>query len=180
MSHCEEWIDGQSWDKISTKERRWDETAFDVKQGRSHGEQRVPKNTDWSVRLAVRLTTVSRQTLFQPISLPLCGVIALVCWIGNKRPGGGGVIYRRAQESTEQLSRTVRRRNQANWPLIHKKLIAEIGRKITEHTGERRATEFLRQRISIEIERGNTVSVSTTYQGDHPFYEVFNFLRTKH
>ena len=66
------------------------------------------------------------------------------------------------------------------WGDSAKELIAEIGRRITEHTGERRATEFLRQRISIEIERGNAISVLTTYEGGRPFYEIFNFLRTKH
>ena len=66
------------------------------------------------------------------------------------------------------------------WGESAKKFIAEVGRRISEHTGETRATEFLRQRISIEIERGNAVSVLNTYEGGRPLYEIFNFLRTKH
>ena len=56
---------------VLTKEGRWDETAFGMKQGRSHGEQRVSQNTDRSIRLAVRLTIVSRQMLFHLTSLRL-------------------------------------------------------------------------------------------------------------
>ena len=66
------------------------------------------------------------------------------------------------------------------WGDSAKKLIAKVGRRISEHTGETRATEFLRHRISIEIERGNAVSVLNTYEGGRPLYEIFNFLRTKH
>ena len=56
---------------VSTKEERWGETAFGMKQGRSHGEQRVSQNTDWLVRLAVRLSIVQRRTPFHLTSLPL-------------------------------------------------------------------------------------------------------------
>ena len=62
-----------------TKERRWDGTAFDVKQGRSHGEQRVPRNTDWSIRSPVRLTIVSRQKLIHFSFLPLDVILPVGC-----------------------------------------------------------------------------------------------------
>ena len=52
------------------KKRSWDETALGVKQGRSHGQRRVSQNTDWSVRLHIRLTIVSRHTLLHFTSLP--------------------------------------------------------------------------------------------------------------
>ena len=43
----------------------------EMTQGRSRGEQCVTQNTDWSVRLPLRLPIVSRQTLFHLNSLPL-------------------------------------------------------------------------------------------------------------
>ena len=42
------------------------------------------------------------------------------------------------------------------------KLISEIGRKCVDSTGERRSFEFLKQRISVEIQRGNAFSVFGT------------------
>ena len=54
------------------KEARWLETAFGLKQGAFPWRVvRVKKNTDWSVRLPVRPTTVSSQTLFEDTALPL-------------------------------------------------------------------------------------------------------------
>ena len=41
-------------------------------------------------------------------------------------------------------------------------LVADIARRIVERTGEPRSMEFLRQRLSIEIQRGNAVSVLGT------------------
>ena len=42
------------------------------------------------------------------------------------------------------------------------KFVAELGRRISGRTGERRETEWLRQRISIAIVRGNAASVMAT------------------
>jgi len=41
-------------------------------------------------------------------------------------------------------------------------LLHELGRRITESTGERRATEYLLQRLSVAIQRGNAASVLGT------------------
>ena len=49
-----------------------------------------------------------------------------------------------------------------------KELILEIDRWISEHTGESRATEFLRQRISTEIERDTGISVLNTDEESRP------------
>jgi len=38
----------------------------------------------------------------------------------------------------------------------------ELGRRITESTGERRATEYLLQRLSVAIQRGNAASALGT------------------
>jgi len=42
------------------------------------------------------------------------------------------------------------------------KLVSEIGQKLKEVTGEKRATSFLRQRISIAVQRGNVAGVLET------------------
>jgi len=40
--------------------------------------------------------------------------------------------------------------------------IHQLGKRITSVTGERRATEFLLQRLSVAIQRGNAASVLGT------------------
>jgi hypothetical protein len=40
--------------------------------------------------------------------------------------------------------------------------VHELGRRITAVTGEKRATEFLLQRLSVAIQRGNAASVLGT------------------
>ncbi|XP_055329947.1 uncharacterized protein LOC129582458 [Paramacrobiotus metropolitanus] len=41
-------------------------------------------------------------------------------------------------------------------------LIKELGKRLRDHTGEKRSHEFLRQRLSLEIQRGNAASVMGT------------------
>jgi len=41
-------------------------------------------------------------------------------------------------------------------------LLLELGRRITESTRERRSTEYLLQRLSVAIQRGNAASVLGT------------------
>jgi len=65
------------------------------------------------------------------------------------------------------------------WGQAAVELISEIARKITEHTGEKRAHEYLRQRISIEMQRGNAVCVLNTHPHSRGLDEIFSFLATK-
>ena len=65
------------------------------------------------------------------------------------------------------------------WGPATRELISTIGRKITERTGERRASEYLRQRISIEIQRGNAASVFGTHSNTRELDEIFYVLNTK-
>jgi hypothetical protein len=65
------------------------------------------------------------------------------------------------------------------WGPESKALISTIGRKITEKTGEKRATEFLRQRISIEIQRGNAASILNTHSDTRGLDEIFYVLNAK-
>ena len=41
--------------------------------------------------------------------------------------------------------------------------VKEIGRRITQVTGDERAAEFLRQRLSLAVQRGNAASVLGTF-----------------
>ena len=53
-------------------------------------------------------------------------------------------------------------------------ILDQIGKRIKEHTGDSRAMDFLRQKISVEIQRGNAVSVLGTVEQmtnfDGPFF----------
>ena len=53
-------------------------------------------------------------------------------------------------------------------------ILSQIGNRIKAHTGDMRTMEFLRQRIGIEIQRGNAVSVLGTVENsnnlDSPFF----------
>ena len=65
------------------------------------------------------------------------------------------------------------------WGPEAKQLIAEIGRRISDRTGEKRASEFLRQRVSIEIQRGNAACVLGTHGFMRGLDEVFYLLNTR-
>ena len=56
-------------------------------------------------------------------------------------------------------------------------LISRIGRKISERTGELRATDFLKQRISIDIMRGNAISILGTFPETRELQEVHCLVR---
>jgi hypothetical protein len=56
------------------------------------------------------------------------------------------------------------------------KLITKIGKKIQEATGEKRSTFYLKQRISIAIQKGNAQCVRGCHKKDSPGLEgLFNF-----
>ena len=54
--------------------------------------------------------------------------------------------------------------------------VADIARQIMDRTGEPRSAEFLRQRISIEIQRGNAASVFGTTDMPKGSHDVFFLL----
>ena len=56
-------------------------------------------------------------------------------------------------------------------------LIARISKKITDRTGEKRAADFLRQRISIDIMRGSAISILGTLPDSRELDEVFYLVR---
>ena len=62
------------------------------------------------------------------------------------------------------------------WGPAAKELISAIGSRIKERTGEPRSSEFLRQRISIELQRGNAASVLGTLPSTRGLDEIFLLL----
>jgi hypothetical protein len=49
-----------------------------------------------------------------------------------------------------------------SWGEQAKAFVIQLGRRITEVTGDVRETEYLRQRLSIAVQRGNALSVRGT------------------
>ena len=54
-----------------------------------------------------------------------------------------------------------------SWGKQASDFVSELGRRLTVVTGERRETSYLRQRLSIAIQRGNSIAC----QGTLPSYE---------
>jgi len=48
------------------------------------------------------------------------------------------------------------------WGENDKKFVSELGQKISDATNEKRATLYLKQRLSMDIQRGNAASVLGT------------------
>src|SRR5437870_4996502 len=52
-------------------------------------------------------------------------------------------------------------------------LIRDIGRRMARATQEPRSLEFLRQRVAVEIQRGNAICLRSTLPSPASFHEVF-------
>ncbi|XP_055337892.1 speckle targeted PIP5K1A-regulated poly(A) polymerase-like [Paramacrobiotus metropolitanus] len=59
------------------------------------------------------------------------------------------------------------------WGKSASRLVKEIGKRLQQHTGEPRSHEYLRQRLSLEIQRGNAASVLGTMEGAAALNELF-------
>ena len=66
-----------------------------------------------------------------------------------------------------------------SWGQSAVEIIGQIGRRIGEETGEPRSLSFLRQRISIEIQRGNATSLLGTFKFNKGPDEIFYVFRAK-
>ena len=53
------------------------------------------------------------------------------------------------------------------------KLVKELGGRLHASSGESRSTSFLKQRISLAIQRGNAASVLATIPPTSNFYEIY-------
>lgn len=63
-----------------------------------------------------------------------------------------------------------------SWGDSAKEVIAEIGRRIKEHTGDQRSSDYLRQKLSLEIQRGNAESVLGTVEDPRTLDALFFVL----
>ena len=59
-------------------------------------------------------------------------------------------------------------------------IMGEIGKKLILNTSEIRAAAFLKQKISLEIQRGNAVSVLGTAPLSRGLEEIYFLLNWKH
>ena len=60
------------------------------------------------------------------------------------------------------------------WGPEAKTMITKIGNKIKEHTGEKRSLEYLRQRFSMDLQRGNAASIFGTYPYSQGLDEIYS------
>ena len=61
-----------------------------------------------------------------------------------------------------------------SWGPSTANFVAELGRLLVQSTGEPRATSFLRQRLSIAIQRGNAAAIRGTVPEANGLSELFN------
>ena len=60
-----------------------------------------------------------------------------------------------------------------SWGQAGLKLVKELGRMIKEKSGEMRSTQYLFQRCSMAVQRGNSVSILGTVSSSRQLDEVF-------
>ena len=63
-----------------------------------------------------------------------------------------------------------------SWGPVARTFLSNIGRRIEQATGRERSSEFLRQRISMEIQRGNAASVMGTAEVSKDWDKCFLLL----
>ena len=63
-----------------------------------------------------------------------------------------------------------------SWGPAARTFLSDIGRRIEQATGRERSSEFLRQRISMEIQRGNAASVMGTAETSKDWDKYFFLL----
>ena len=63
-----------------------------------------------------------------------------------------------------------------SWGPAARSFLSDIGRRVQQATGRERSSEFLRQRISMEIQRGNAASVMGTAETSKDWDRYFLLL----
>ena len=63
-----------------------------------------------------------------------------------------------------------------SWVPAARSFLSDIGRRVQQATGRERSSEFLRQRISMEIQRGNAASVMGTAETSKDWDRYFLLL----
>ena len=59
------------------------------------------------------------------------------------------------------------------WGKNAEQVVSAIGKKIMDKSGDPRSMEYLRQRISVELQRGNAASVLGTLKDHKCFEKIF-------
>jgi len=62
------------------------------------------------------------------------------------------------------------------WAPLAKKFVSDLGKRISRSTCEKRSTLYLQQRLSIDIQRGNAISVMGTMPSTQSLDEIFYLL----
>ena len=80
-----------------------------------------------------------------------------------------------SQVSTRPLSNNLLFNQQASkpWGAGARAFLTDVGSRVKQATGNPRAMEFLRQRVSIEIQRGNAASVMGTVDNAKDWSALF-------
>ena len=63
-----------------------------------------------------------------------------------------------------------------SWGQEGLKFVKEIGKKIQENTGEKRATSYLMQSLSMTIQRGNAASIMGTVGPTRKLDEIYDLV----
>ena len=64
-----------------------------------------------------------------------------------------------------------------SWGVGARAFLTDVGSRVKQATGSPRVMEFLRQRVSIEIQRGNAASVMGTVDNAKDWSAFFYYLR---
>ena len=64
-----------------------------------------------------------------------------------------------------------------SWGPEARRFVTIVGAKIRDQSGEPRATDFLKQRISVEVQRGNAASILGTLPPSENLDELFSVPR---
>ena len=63
-----------------------------------------------------------------------------------------------------------------SWGPESLKFIKELGKRIQENTGEKRATSYLIQSLSMTVQRGNAASIMGTVGESRKLEEIYDFV----
>ena len=100
----------------------------------------------------------------------------------------GSAALEAEEKKTEKYSDIAERYNfcpigmetMGSWGPEARKIIGEIGKKLVSNTNEIRAAAFLKQKISLTLQRGNAISVRGTAPVSLGLHEIFLLLDWKH
>ena len=63
-----------------------------------------------------------------------------------------------------------------SWGTSAKKLIQDVGKKLCEVTKEERSTTYLKQRISVAIQKGNAAAILGTIPSEESLDDIYYLI----